>query len=131
MDAQSMDLKAEEEYVSNCIFTGGFNTETKAHYIGKVNHSQMAGSKSFSSCTMPACDRKLMTDEQGNNIHPCACYFQICRNCYLDALNDIGNCPGCKEPYHPLHPHSGLTNRKDHLLHLRRRRRSPHLQDYG
>ncbi|KAI0488832.1 hypothetical protein KFK09_028671 [Dendrobium nobile] len=127
VEDQSIAVKAEELYVANCIFTGGFNSETRAHYIDKVtefevNYSQMAGSKSLSACAMPACDRKLMKDEQGNNTHPCACYFQICRNCYLDALNDIGNCPGCKEPYGPLHPHSELPNQKDRLLNLRRRR---------
>ncbi|KAG0498300.1 hypothetical protein HPP92_002599 [Vanilla planifolia] len=48
---------------------------------------------------MPACDGKVMTDERGNDIHPCDCRFKICRDCYLDALKDTGNCPGCKEPY--------------------------------
>lgn len=25
--------------------------------------------------------------------------FKICRDCYLDAQNGTGLCPGCKEPY--------------------------------
>ncbi|KAG0502522.1 hypothetical protein HPP92_002594 [Vanilla planifolia] len=58
VEAQSVAMKAEEQYVSNSLFTGGFNSVTRAHLMDK-----------------------------------------ICRDCYLDALKDTGNCPGCKEPY--------------------------------
>lgn len=27
------------------------------------------------------------------------CRFKICRDCYLDAQKETGNCPGCKEQY--------------------------------
>ncbi|KAH0448966.1 hypothetical protein IEQ34_022766 [Dendrobium chrysotoxum] len=115
VEAPSVAVKAEEQCVSNFLFTGGSNSETRAHFMNKmidfaVTHPQMAGSKGFSVCAMPACLGKLMMDERGNDIHPCDCLFKICRNCYLDALEDNRNCPGCKEPYHPLHPHSGLPN---------------------
>ncbi|KAL2528484.1 beta-1 [Forsythia ovata] len=65
-DNQSMDTfvlaKAEEQYVSNSLFNGGFNSVTCAHVMDKViesevSHPQMAGSKG-SSCAMPACDGK-------------------------------------------------------------------------
>ncbi|PKA62428.1 Cellulose synthase-like protein D4 [Apostasia shenzhenica] len=96
-------MKAEEQYVSNSLFTGGFNSVTRAHLMDKVidsavSHPQMAGAKG-SACAMPGCDGRAMTDERGNDIHPCECRFKICRDCYLDALKDTGNCPGCKEPY--------------------------------
>ncbi|KAI4358057.1 hypothetical protein L6164_001963 [Bauhinia variegata] len=106
-DNQPMDssvaVKAEEQYVSNSLFTGGFNSVTRAHLMDKVidsevTHPQMAGSKG-SSCSMPACDGKIMKDERGNDVIPCACRFKICRDCYLDAEKDTGLCPGCKEPY--------------------------------
>ncbi|KAH7518230.1 hypothetical protein FEM48_Zijuj09G0149400 [Ziziphus jujuba var. spinosa] len=99
----SVAVKAEEQYVSNSLFTGGFNSVTRAHLMDKVidsdvTHPQMAGAKG-SSCQMPACDGKVMKDERGVDITPCACRFKICRDCFLDAQKDTGLCPGCKEPY--------------------------------
>ncbi|KAL8550741.1 hypothetical protein ACS0TY_009229 [Phlomoides rotata] len=106
-DNQPMDTsvaaKAEEQYVANSLFTGGFNSVTRAHLMDKViesqvSHPQMAGSKG-SSCSMPACDGKVMKDERGNDVMPCECRYKICRDCYMDAQKDTGLCPGCKEPY--------------------------------
>ncbi|XP_047329478.1 cellulose synthase-like protein D4 [Impatiens glandulifera] len=99
----SIAAKAEEQYVSNSLFTGGFNSVTRAHLMDKVidsevSHPQMAGSRG-SACRMPNCDGKIMKDERGNDIIPCECRFKICRDCYMDALKDYGLCPGCKEPY--------------------------------
>ncbi|PPD66471.1 hypothetical protein GOBAR_DD36652 [Gossypium barbadense] len=94
----SMAAKAEEQYVSNSLFTGGFNSVTRAHLMDKVidsevTHPQMAGAKG-ASCAMAACDGKVMKDERGNDVMPC-----VCRDCYMDAQKDKGLCPGCKEPY--------------------------------
>ncbi|KAH7574760.1 hypothetical protein ACOSP7_005989 [Xanthoceras sorbifolium] len=106
-DNQPMDssvaVKAEEQYVSSSLFTGGFNSVTRAHLMDKViesevSHPQMAGAKG-SACNMPACDGKVMKDERGNDVAPCECRFKICRDCYMDAQKDGGLCPGCKEPY--------------------------------
>lgn len=107
-DNQPMDLsisqKVEEQYVSNSLFTGGFNSVTRAHLMDKVieseaNHPQMAGAKG-SSCAIPGCDSKVMSDERGDDILPCECDFKICRDCYIDAVKSGGGlCPGCKEPY--------------------------------
>lgn len=73
----SVAAKAEEQYVSNSLFTGGFNSVTRAHLMDKVidsevSHPQMAGSNG-SSCSMPACDGKVMKDERGNDVTPCEC----------------------------------------------------------
>ncbi|XP_031501885.1 cellulose synthase-like protein D2 [Nymphaea colorata] len=107
-DNQPMDptisAKVEEQYVSNSIFTGGFNSVTRAHLMDKVidseaQHPQMAGAKG-SSCSLPGCDGKVMSDERGVDILPCECDFKICRDCYIDAQKNAGGiCPGCKEPY--------------------------------
>uniref|UniRef100_A0A5B7BWG0 Cellulose synthase-like protein D4 n=1 Tax=Davidia involucrata TaxID=16924 RepID=A0A5B7BWG0_DAVIN len=106
-DNQPMDTsvatKAEEQYVSNSLFTGGFNSVTRAHLMDKViesevSHPQMAGSKG-SACSMPACDGKVMKDERGADVTPCDCRFKICRDCFLDAQKETGLCPGCKEAY--------------------------------
>ncbi|XP_042493391.1 cellulose synthase-like protein D4 [Macadamia integrifolia] len=106
-DNQPMDssvaTKAEEQYVANSLFTGGFNSVTRAHLMdkvidSKVSHPQMTGSKG-SACGMPNCDGKVMRDERGNDITPCECRFKICRDCFMDATKGSGLCPGCKEPY--------------------------------
>lgn len=100
----SMSQKVEEQYVSNSLFTGGFNSVTRAHLMDKVieseaTHPQMAGAKG-SSCAIPGCDAKVMSDERGADILPCECDFKICRDCYIDAVKTGGGiCPGCKEPY--------------------------------
>ncbi|XP_061336390.1 cellulose synthase-like protein D4 [Gastrolobium bilobum] len=104
-DNQPMDtsvaMKAEEQYVSNSLFTGGFNSVTRAHLMDKVidsevNHPQMAGAKG-SKCSI--CDGKVMKDERGHDVAPCECRFKICRDCFIDAQKETGLCPGCKEPY--------------------------------
>ncbi|XP_054775859.1 cellulose synthase-like protein D4 isoform X2 [Prosopis cineraria] len=101
-DNQPMDtsvaMKAEEQYVSNSLFTGGFNSVTRAHLMDKVidsevSHPQMAGAKG-SACAVPSCDGKIMKDERGNDVIPCEC-----RDCFLDAQKETGLCPGCREPY--------------------------------
>ncbi|KAL6348628.1 hypothetical protein AAG906_016154 [Vitis piasezkii] len=96
--------RVEEHYTANSIFTGGHNSVTRAHLMDKVteseaSHPQMAGSKG-STCAIPGCDAKIMTDERGEDILPCECDFKICRDCYVDAVRTgDGICPGCKEPY--------------------------------
>ncbi|KHN34145.1 Cellulose synthase-like protein D1 [Glycine soja] len=131
----SISQKVEEQYVSNSLFTGGFNSVTRAHLMDKVieseaNHPQMAGAKG-SSCAIPGCDSKVMSDERGADILPCECDFKICRDCYIDAVKTGGGiCPGCKEPYKnteldevavdngrplPLPPPSGMSKMERRL----------------
>lgn len=100
----SISQRVEEQYVSNSLFTRGYNSVTRAHLMDKViesetNHPQMAGAKG-SSCAIPGCDGKVMSDERGEDILPCECDFKICRDCYIDAVKTgDGMCPGCKESY--------------------------------
>lgn len=100
----SISQRVEEQYVSSSLFTGGYNSVTRAHLMDKViesetSHPQMAGAKG-SSCAVPGCDGKVMRDERGEDILPCECDFKICRDCYIDAVKTgDGICPGCKEPY--------------------------------
>ncbi|KAK6140953.1 hypothetical protein DH2020_025304 [Rehmannia glutinosa] len=96
--------EGQEQYVSSSLFTGGFNSVTRAHLMDKViesetNHPQMAGAKG-SSCAIQGCDGKVMSDERGEDILPCECDFKICRDCFIDSVRTgDGICPGCKEPY--------------------------------
>lgn len=111
----SISQKVEEQYVSNSMFTGGFNSATRAHLMDKVietetSHPQMAGAKG-SSCAIPGCDAKVMSDERGQDLLPCECDFKICRDCFVDAVKTGGGiCPGCKEPY----KNTDLTDQADH-----------------
>ncbi|GAB4830944.1 Cellulose synthase-like protein D4 [Ancistrocladus abbreviatus] len=104
MDSAGMATKAEEQYVSHSLFTGGFNSVTRAHLMDKVtdsdgNHPRVVAGKGPSACSMPACDEKVMTDERGHEIMPCECRFKICKDCFMDAQQKESLCPGCKEPY--------------------------------
>ncbi|MQL95589.1 hypothetical protein Taro_028260 [Colocasia esculenta] len=100
----NISARVEEQYVSNSLFTGGFNSVTRAHLMDKVieseaSHPQMAGAKG-SSCAVPGCGARIMSDERGNDILPCECDFKICAECFADAVKGgEAICPGCKEPY--------------------------------
>ncbi|KAG8374572.1 hypothetical protein BUALT_Bualt10G0009400 [Buddleja alternifolia] len=104
MDPPPISQRVEEQYVSSSLFTGGFNSVTRAHLMDKViesetNHPQMAGTKG-SSCAIHGCDGNMMSDERGEDILPCECDFKICRDCFIDSVKTgDGICPGCKEPY--------------------------------
>ncbi|KAL8539982.1 hypothetical protein ACS0TY_001549 [Phlomoides rotata] len=104
MEPPPISQRVEELYVSSSLFTGGFNSVTRAHLMDKViesesNHPQMAGAKG-SSCAIRGCDGKVMSDERGVDIVPCECDFKICRDCFVDSVKTgDGICPGCKESY--------------------------------
>lgn len=92
-DNQPMDtsvaMKAEEQYVSNSLFTGGFNSVTRAHLMDKVidsevTHPQMAGSKG-SACSI--CDGRVMRDERGNDVTPCECRYVCLHYFHCSAIN--------------------------------------------
>ena len=100
----SITARVEEQYVSNSLFTGGFNNVTRAHIMDKVTESddnpnpQMPGMKG-SLCLVTGCDQKVMNDERGDDVLPCECDFKICIDCFKDAVKSGGICPGCKEQY--------------------------------
>lgn len=95
--------KAEQQFVSSTIFTGGFKSVTRGHVLEKMmegdgNHPQLGGARG-PVCAVDGCDGKAMRDERGEDMTPCDCQFRICRDCYIDALNGNGKCPGCKDEY--------------------------------
>ncbi|KAH0470672.1 hypothetical protein IEQ34_000395 [Dendrobium chrysotoxum] len=115
----SMSARVEEQYVSNSLFTGGFNSVTRAQLMNKVidsesSHPQMAGAKG-SSCAVPGCGAKVMSDERGNDILPCECDYKICRDCFVEGLQTNGTCPGCKELYKATDVDEVVANAKPHL----------------
>ncbi|KAL8141452.1 hypothetical protein V2J09_014484 [Rumex salicifolius] len=96
-EGSTVAAKAEEQYVSNSLFTGGFNSVTRAHLMDKV--SRRVQGKGDDLCHMPACDGRVMSDDRGDQLLPCECRYNICRDCYEDAMKDTGLCPGCREAY--------------------------------
>lgn len=96
--------KAEQQFVSSTIFTGGFNSVTRGHVMEKMmelegNHPQLACARG-TACAVPGCDGKSLRDERGEDLLPCECSFRICRECYIDSLaSSPPKCPGCKEDY--------------------------------
>nr|ABI75158.1 cellulose synthase-like D8 [Physcomitrium patens] len=95
--------KAQQQFVSSTIFTGGFSNQTRGHTMEKMmedqgNHPQL-GAVRGPTCSVINCDGKAMRDERGEDMTPCDCHFKICRDCYIDALNGSGKCPGCKDDY--------------------------------
>lgn len=101
---QNIVVKAEQQVVSDTMFTGGFNSMTRGRVLHKMidgeasSHPQIAGARGR-LCSVEGCDGKVTRDERGTELLPCECKFTICRDCYVDALKAGGVCPGCKELY--------------------------------
>lgn len=81
-----------EGYIKDTIFTGGFNSVTRAH-VKRSLEVEPLEMKSKTVCQLEGCDENAQEA-------PCECGFRICRDCYLDCVgNGSGSCPGCKELY--------------------------------
>ena len=95
--------RAEERYVSGSLFTGGFNSVTRAHVMDKQDGAgagRRGGAKGAGACMVEGCDARAMRDARGDVVLPCECDFRICVDCFTDAVKTGGAaCPGCKEPY--------------------------------
>ncbi|KAH9306381.1 hypothetical protein KI387_010785, partial [Taxus chinensis] len=89
--------RSEQQFVSCNIFTGGHNNVTRIHVMEKVIERE--DSSSAFICGVEGCDGRVMRDERGRDLIPCACDFKVCRDCYMDALKNGGQCHGCKEQY--------------------------------
>ena len=110
MDTAGGKGLGDQQFVSNTIFTGGYKNNTRGHPLEKMmdgegNHPQLGGARG-PTCAVDGCDGKAMRNERGEDMSACDCQFKICRDCYIDALNGSGRCPGCKDeykiPYEPL-----------------------------
>ncbi|XP_057483592.1 cellulose synthase-like protein D5 [Actinidia eriantha] len=78
-------------YIKDTIYTGGFNSVTRAHVVeNSVSESEAV--KSDLLCGMKGCDEKTMDGT-------CDCGFKVCKDCYLECIGNQGYCPGCREPY--------------------------------
>ncbi|KAF8728222.1 hypothetical protein HU200_018813 [Digitaria exilis] len=102
-DDISATARAEERYVSGSLFTGGFNSVTRAHVMddgGGRRGGGAAGGKGAGACMVEGCDARAMRNARGDVVLPCECDFRICLDCFTDAVKAGGAaCPGCKEPY--------------------------------
>lgn len=101
--AAAVAARVEEQYVSHSLFTGGFNTVTRAHLMDKVTDSadDDGPGRRLPTCAVSGCDGKVM------DVLPCECNFRICMECYIEIVKAAGagagagggHCPGCKEEY--------------------------------
>ncbi|KAL3678232.1 hypothetical protein R1sor_021188 [Riccia sorocarpa] len=89
--------KGGQQFVSSTMFTGGYKAQTRGHVMEKVAGDHQDGRGN--TCGVDGCDGKTMRNEHGEDIYPCNCNFKVCRDCYYDALNSGGRCPGCKDEY--------------------------------
>ncbi|GER42768.1 cellulose synthase-like protein [Striga asiatica] len=96
-DSQNLEnTNPNESQIKDTIYTGGFNSATKAH-VRKSSEIEPIVEKSKKICGMLGCDEKAAN---GRFKSYCECGFGICEDCYVDCLKiGEGNCPGCKEPY--------------------------------
>ncbi|KAK8945102.1 Cellulose synthase-like protein D2 [Platanthera zijinensis] len=97
-----VSAKIEEHYVSSSLFSGGFNSVTRAHLMDRITDSDPSGgavAAKSTGCAVKGCDGKVMRNGRGEELLPCECEFKICHDCFDDAVKSGGMCPGCKEPY--------------------------------
>ncbi|KVH94697.1 Cellulose synthase [Cynara cardunculus var. scolymus] len=86
-----------ENRIKDTVFTGGFNSETRAHARRMKSVEEMTVVKSKLLCQVDGCDEKLVDKSSKSQ---CECGFRICNECYLDYCSSGGGvCPGCKEPF--------------------------------
>nr|CAD1845074.1 unnamed protein product [Ananas comosus var. bracteatus] len=99
----AISARVEEHYISNSLFTGGFNVVTQAHLMDRVTDPAAAAdhnNKNSSTCSIRGCDSKVYKNQHGDDVLPCDCSFKICAECFADAVKTGGAlCPGCKEQY--------------------------------
>ncbi|XP_057964309.1 cellulose synthase-like protein D5 [Malania oleifera] len=81
-DTQNPPRNPEGSYISGTIFTGGFDSVTRAHAIQHTAEHFRPEEKSETSCEMKGCDEKAI---QCHSRPVCDRGFRICRECYLDC----------------------------------------------
>ncbi|KAM0044949.1 putative 1,4-beta-D-xylan synthase [Helianthus debilis subsp. tardiflorus] len=97
-DSQTSHGNPNENRIKDTVFTGGFNSETRAHAKRMKSVEEMVVPKSKLLCQVDGCDEKLLN--KSSKPH-CECGFKICDDCYVEyCSNGTGVCPGCKEPFH-------------------------------
>ncbi|MCO5593819.1 hypothetical protein L7F22_047837 [Adiantum nelumboides] len=106
----AVPIQSRQEFVSNTLFSGGFQSLTRGHVMEKMVESESGNpdtedcAKGPSVCAIVGCDGKVITDETGQDVAPCECGFSICRDCYIEALESGGICRGCKHMYKVCDP---------------------------
>ncbi|BBN12986.1 cellulose synthase-like protein [Marchantia polymorpha subsp. ruderalis] len=116
--------KGGQQFVSSTMFTGGYKAQTRGHVMEKVTGDNAHHVRGL-TCQVDGCDGKTMRDERGEDVFPCECKFKICRDCYFDALNAGGRCPGCKDEYKNDDDHQDMHGGEELQSNLPERRALP------
>ena len=108
VDSSRRSSSVHEFFISNTIFTGGYESMTRGHVMEKMVESggTRDSSSTFSSlCSIPGCDGKAMCHPRtGDLVSPCECGYTVCRDCYIEAMESGGKCGGCKHIYKATDP---------------------------
>nr|GEV47023.1 cellulose synthase-like protein D5 [Tanacetum cinerariifolium] len=124
-----------ENRIKDTVFTGGFNSETRAHAKRMKSVEEVAVLKSKLLCQMNGCDEKLLGKTSKTQ---CECGFRICTECYLECCsNGSGLCPGCKDPFRENYDESDnedefqpmMSEEKDTVNPLRKNRSGIRLEN--
>ncbi|XP_076942562.1 cellulose synthase-like protein D5 [Bidens hawaiensis] len=123
-----------ENRIKDTVFTGGFNSETRAHARRMKSVEEMIVPKSKLLCQVDGCDEKLLDKSEKSQ---CECGFRICDDCYTDyCSNGKGVCPGCKEPFHESYEEDDegdlqpmMSEEKDTVNPLRKNRGGVRLEN--
>lgn len=117
-----------ENRIKDTVFTGGFNSETRAHAKRMKSVEEIGIVKSKSLCQVDGCDEKLKLLSKTE----CECGFRICNECYIDCCETgPGVCPGCKEKFKEANEYDDdveddiqpmMSEEKDTVNPLRRNR---------
>ena len=103
VDSSRRSSSVHEFFISNTIFTGGYESMTRGHVMEKMVESggTRDSSSTFSSlCSIPGCDGKAMCHPRtGDLVSPCECGYTVCRDCYIESMESGGKCGGCKHIY--------------------------------
>ena len=94
-DPATIVAKAEQQVVSETMFTGGFESLTRGRHLHKMTNSEVASHPQITGARgrlygVEGCDNKAMHDERGIDLFPCDCNYPICRDCYVEALHSRG-----------------------------------------
>lgn len=87
--------KAEQQFVSSTIFTGGFNSVTRGHVMEKMmeteaTHPQLACARG-TNCSVDGCDGKSLRDERAMTCFPVNVVSEFAETVTLMRSNLLGN----------------------------------------
>ncbi|PWA40699.1 Cellulose synthase [Artemisia annua] len=115
LEYRNVQGNPSENRIKDTVFTGSFNSKTRAHTRRMKSVEEVTVLKSKLLCQMNGCDEKLLGKSSKTQ---CECGFRICAECYLDCCsNGSGVCPGCKELFRENYDESDNKDEFQPMMH--------------